>query len=263
MKLKLILILVGAVIGFCAGRCVSVCGASGEPKQAEQSSGNSAELAKARREIAALERKLSAMRKSAATSAAATEAANAGLLQADAESGVNGATNYVVAVGEDVDVIGEMRKRLNEEDFGKVTNAMERLKANMAAKAKDRIAFLKSIDVSAMTKEERDAHSKFIELAERREAVMSKMKLGIPDQSTLQEMMEVEMQIRPAAKRERSALALELARELGYSGENAESVQDAIGNIFDSTSGGLDGMMDAAEAIPGIDVGTDVKVLPL
>lgn len=250
MKLKLILILVGAVIGFCAGRCVSVCGASGEPKQAEQSSGNSAELAKARREIAVLERELSAMRKSAAVSAAATTADDAGPSQESAEPGENGETNYVVAVGEDVDVIGEMKKRLDEEDFGKVTNAMARLKANMAAKAKDRIAFRKSIDVSAMTKEERDEHSKFIELAERREAVMAKMKFGIPDQSTLQEMMEVEMLIRPAAKEERSALSLELAHELGYSGEDAESVRDAIVNIFDSTSGGLDGMMDAAGIIP-------------
>lgn len=263
MKLKLILILVGAVIGFCAGRCVSVCGAPDAPERTEQSRGNSAELAEARREIAVLERELSAMRKSAAVSAAATTADDAGSSQESAEPGENGETNYVVAVGEDVDVIGEMKKRLDEEDFGKVTNAMARLKANMAAKAKDRIAFLKSIDVSAMTKEERDEHSKFIELAERREAVMSKMKFGIPDQSTLQEMMEVEMLIRPAAKEERSALSLELAHELGYSGEDAESVRDAIVNIFDSTSGGLDGMMDAAEAIPGIDVGTDVKVLSL
>ena len=263
MKLKLILIFVGAVIGFCAGRCVSVCGASGEPKQAEQSSGNSAELAKARREIAVLERELFAMRKSAASSAAAIAVTNAGPSQESAEPGENGETNYVVAVGEDVDVIGEMKKRLDEEDFGKVTNAMARLKANMAAKAKDRIAFLKSIDVSAMTKEERDAHSKFIELTAKREAVRSKMKFGLPDQQTIREMMDVEMQLMPLAKAERAALARELARELGYTGEDVESVQEAVANIFDCTSGGLDGMMDAAEGMPGVEIGTDMQVLTL
>ena len=264
MKLKAILIIVGAVMGFCAGRFVSVCGTPDEPKQAEQSSGNSAELAKARREIAVLERELLAMRKSAASSAAAIAVTNAELSQESAEPGENCETNYVVAVGEDVDVIGEMRKRLNEEDFGKVTNAMERLKANMAAKAKDRIAFLKSIDVSSMPPEERDAHSKFIELAERREAVMSKMKLGIPDQSTLQEMMEVEMQMMPLAKKERAALSRELARELGYAGDDADAVCDAVGNIIDSTSGGgLEGAMDAVEGLPGVEIGTDVQVLTL
>lgn len=263
MKLKTILIFVSAVIGFCAGRYVSVSGVSDEPKQVKQSSGDSAELAKARRKIETLERKLSAMRKTAASSDAVTATVKAGRSQSNAKPGENGGTNYVVTVGENVDVLGEMKKALNEEDFGKVTNAMERLKANMAAKAKDRIAFLKSIDVSAMTHDERDAHSRFIKLAERREAVMAKMKLGIPDQSTLQEMMEIEMQLRPAAKKERALLALELARELGYSGEDAESVQGAINNIFDSTSGGLDGMMDAAEAMPGVNVGTDVQVITL
>ena len=54
MKLKTILIFVSAVIGFCAGRYVSVSGVSDEPKQVKQSSGDSAELAKARRKIETL-----------------------------------------------------------------------------------------------------------------------------------------------------------------------------------------------------------------
>jgi hypothetical protein len=76
-------------------------------------------------------------------------------------------------------------------------------------------------------------------------------------------MMAVEMQLMPLAKAERAALSRELARELGYAGEDVESLQEAVGNIFDCTAGGLDGMMDAAEGVPGVEIGTDVQVLTL
>ena len=49
----------------------------------------------------------------------------------------------------------------------------------------------------------------------------------------------------------------------GYMGEDVESLQEAVGNIFDCTAGGLDGMMDAAEGMPGVEIGTDVQVLTL
>ena len=71
------------------------------------------------------------------------------------------------------------------------------------------------------------------------------------------------MQLMPLSKAERATLARELARELGYTGEDVESVQEAVANIFDCTSGGLDGMMDAAEGMPGVEIGTDVQVLTL
>ena len=67
----------------------------------------------------------------------------------------------------------------------------------------------------------------------------------------------------PLSKAERATLARELARELGYTGEDVESVQDAVGNIFDCTAGGLGEMMDAAEGMPGVEIGTDVQVLTL
>ena len=67
------------------------------------------------------------------------------------------------------------------------------------------------------------------------------------------------------AKAERRIAELErkLARELGYAGEDVESLQEAVGNIFDCTAGGLDGMMDAAEGVPGVEIGTDVQLLTL
>ena len=205
-------------------------------------------------EIAELERRLAAARKRQRPDAASSDTANR-VQPADDKAVVVGGTN--------VDIIAELKKNLSDEEFDQATNAMSRIKAKMAEKAQDRMAFLKSIDTSAMSQAEREGHEKFLELTAKREAVRSKMKFGLPDQQTIQEMMAVEMQLMPLAKAERAALSRELARELGYTGEDVESLQEAVGNIFDCTAGGLDGMMDAAEGVPGVEIGTDVQVLTL
>ena len=249
------------VVGFCAAFFVGRSSVSQTEAETKPTvcGADAARLEKAERRIADLEQKLAAARK-AAKAPRPNAAGAAQEIVAPAEDGVG----IVMSGGTNVDILAELRKNLSEEEFGKATNAMERLKARMAAKAKGRIEFLKSVDVSAMSKEDRDQHAKFIELAERREAVKAKMKFGLPDQQTLQEMMEVEMQMMPLAKKERAALSRELARELGYAGDDADAVCDAVGNIIDSTSGGgLDGMMDAAEGMPGVEIGTDVQVLTL
>ena len=121
----------------------------------------------------------------------------------------------------------------------------------------------KTRPIQAMTKKEREGHAKFIGLVEKREAVQSKMKLGLLDQGTLQELVETQMQMAPLAKEERDALARELARELGYTGGDAEAIRDAVANIFDVTASGFDGMMDASEGMPGVEIGTEVQVVPL
>ena len=253
MKRIVVPVLIAGAIaaGFYAGRISSACAGKEEdrPKASAESSGDAAKLAKAERRIAELERKLAAAR-----TRPHPDTANR-VQPADEEAVVVGGTN--------VDIIAELKKNLSDEEFDQATNAMSRIKAKMAEKAQDRMAFLKSIDTSAMSQAEREGHEKFLELTAKREMVRSKMKFGLPDQQTIQELMEVEMQLMPLAKAERAALSRELARELGYMGEDVESLQEAVGNIFDCTAGGLDGMMDAAEGMPGAEIGTDVQVLTL
>ena len=258
MKRIVVPVLIAGAIaaGFYAGRISSACAGKEEdsPKASAESSGDAAKLAKAERRIAELERRLAAARKRQRPDAASSDTANR-VQPADDKAVVVGGTN--------VDIIAELKKNLSDEEFDQATNAMSRIKAKMAEKAQDRMAFLKSIDTSAMSQAEREGHEKFLELTAKREAVRSKMKFGLPDQQTIQEMMAVEMQLMPLAKAERAALSRELARELGYMGEDVESLQEAVGNIFDCTAGGLDGMMDAAEGMPGVEIGTDVQVLTL
>ena len=106
-----------------------------------------------------------------------------------------------------------------------------------------------------------------MELFDRREKAKAKMKGGSPDQSTIQELMEAEIQMAPIAKAERVALARELARELGCSGEDVDTVQEVIGNIFDCTSGGglggMEDMMDAGGVPPGVGIETHMGVMQL
>ena len=104
-----------------------------------------------------------------------------------------------------------------------------------------------------------------MELFDRREKAMSKMKGLIPDEKTIGELMEIELQMQPLAKQERKALLGALTKELGYSGEDGAVVADTIDGIIDCTgSGGLggladiDGLMDGAEIQPGVSVETHV-----
>ena len=145
--------------------------------------------------------------------------------------------------------VGETEQFLDMLFYNTRLHCYERMKAANAERAKGRREYLASLDVSSFSAKERENHKKFMEMFDRREKAKAKMKGGIPDQSTIQELMEAEIQMAPIAKAQRVALARELARELGCTGEDVDTVQEAIGNIFDCTSGGglggLEDMMDA------------------
>ena len=90
------------------------------------------------------------------------------------------------------------------------------------------------------------------------------MKGGIPDASTIQKLVELEMEMAPVAKKARSALVRQVARDLGYRGDDMEVIHDTINSIFDCTSsgglGGLGDIMEGAEGMPGMSVSPGVNV---
>ena len=157
-----------------------------------------------------------------------------------------------------IDFNAEMKKNLSDEQFTAATNAIAGFRARLAARAKGRIDFLSSVDVSRMSAADRENHEKYLALMKQREELMGKNKNGFPDMDTIQKMMEIQMQMGPAAKKERSALVNEVARELGYQGDDAVVVQDTINSIYDCTSGGglMGNLEDAMEAFgPGMGPG--------
>ena len=222
-------------------------------------SGDAARLAKAQKRIAELERDLAAARR-AATSLKAENQKKVASAQAE----TNKAERVISLNGDGKDVLGKLESQLTHEEFSQVTNAMSQLRARLAEKAKGRMEFLASVNTDGMSDDERKNHEKFIKLMERREAIAAKMKGGFPDPESLQQMVQLEVEMAPVAKKARSALVGQVARELGYQGEDVDVVRDTVNTIFDCTSGGgmggLGDIMESAGGAPGTVVSPEVKV---
>jgi len=176
--------------------------------------------------------------------------------------GKDGEGEMTLTVDNEEDMIAEMKKQLPEEAFVAATNVLGRLKAAQAERVKGRREYLASLDVSGLSAKEQENHGKFMELFDRRETAMSKMKGFIPDENTIKELVEIEMQMQPLAKQERKALLGALTRELGYAGDDGEVVVDTIESIFDcsGSSGGLGGLGDLGDMLNGAEIQPSVNV---
>ena len=155
------------------------------------------------------------------------------------------------AFNENTDLNEEMKKRMSDDQFVAATNAIADLRARLTAKAKGRMDFISSVDASKMSAADREKHEKYLGLLKQRTELMSKMKGGFPDMESMQKMMELQVQMGPAAKEERAVLVNEVVRELGYVGDDAEVVNETITSIYDSTSGGglMGNIEEALEAM--------------
>ena len=220
---------------------------------------DAARLAKAQKRIAELESSLAAAKRAAVALKDAKPAESA-----PAPAPTNAAERVIAVEGDGKDVLDTLKGQLSHEEFSQVTNAMTQMRARLAEKAKGRMEFLASINLDGMSDDERKNHAKFLELMERREEAAAKMKGGIPDASTIQKLVELEMEMAPVAKKARSALVRQVARELGYQGDDVEVVRDTIDTIFDCTSsgglGGLGDIMEGVEGMPGMSVSPGVSV---
>ena len=260
-KLVFVVVLAaGVAAGFAVGRkCAGdACEASAPNAAVAPSDGA---LDEAKKRIAALEAELAEARKDAERARSLASRAEKAVDEAIKEK--DSVASF--SVGTNADIVAELKKQLPEAEFTAATNALAGLKAKLAERAKGRREYLATIDVSGLSAKERENHSRFMELFDRREKAMSKMKGLIPDEKTIGELMEIELQMQPLAKQERKALLGALTKELGYSGEDGAVVADSIEGIIDCTGSGglggladLDGLMDGAEIQPGVSVETHV-----
>ena len=222
-------------------------------------SGDAARLAKAQKRIAELERDLAAARRAATALKAESQKK-----VASAQAETNKAERVISLNGDGKDVLGKLESQLSHEEFSQVTNAMSQLRARLAEKAKGRMEFLAAVNTDGMSDDERENHAKFLKLMEKREAIAAKMKGGFPDVESIQKMVMLDMEMAPVAKKARAALVGQVARELGYQGEDMDVVRDTVNTIFDCTSGGgmggLGDIMESAGGAPGTVVSPEVKV---
>ena len=258
----IVLALAGTAGGFFAGeawsRRAAAKAAVEEPRPADN---KDARLVEAKKRIGELEKDLASARRAAAKSAKDAELARKEA-EAAQKAVAEGIPSKVVKVGQDGDILGELKNKLSNDEFSHVTNAFSQLRAKLAKRAKSRQDYLASIDVAGMSARERENHTRFMSLLAKREAAAAKMKGGIPDQDTLQEMVQIGLEMATAAKEERSTLLRQVAREMGYAGDDVEVIHDTMKNIFDCTNaGGLGGIGDIAESFGGDGAGVgDVKV---
>ena len=255
MKKSVWVFVVGAVVGFVVCKVFVPQDAETEA-QAEKTvaSEDAQKLAKAQKRIVALEKKLAALEKKRTLAMVAKKS------EMSTDQATSGNETRKVVVKDGGDMLEALRENLSEDDFKAATNALSSIRAKLADKARGKIDFLRSIDVSHMSEAERKNHETFIALVEKREAIMAKMKYGIPDSGTLQEIVMLGMQMTPVAKKERSVLVREVARELGYTGDDVDIVHDAMQNIYDVTAPeGLDTFVDAAKDGMASPNGVDVK----
>lgn len=260
----LVALALGAAGGFELGIARCPKPESVEMEQAEArpaktaASDDAARLAQAQKRIAELESRLAAARRAAS----ALKAKRHDPVPAPAATNVP--ARVVTVEGKDGDVLDVLKSQLSHDEFSQVTNAMTQMRARLAEKAKGRMEFLASINMDGMSSDERANHAKFLELMERREAAAAKMKGGLPDADTIQKLVELEMEMAPVAKKARSALVRQVARELGYQGDDVEVIRDTVDTIFDCTSagglGGLGDIMEGAEGMPGLSVAPGVSV---
>lgn len=250
MKQPIAAVLAAAVVaaavcgGFFAGKNSAAKNAGPEPTETKPDD-SAKKLADAQKRIVELEGQVAKLRGDLTKKLAAKPA------PARPEKADNEDKNVIKITGGDMDVLGELKRRMPEEEFSQTTNAMAQLKMKLVKKAKGRMDFLASIDTSSMTEEERKNHEHYLELMERKEAIAAKMKGIIPNVKAIQEMVELEMEMRPAAKRERSTLVRQVAKELGYSGDDVNVIHDTLNNVYDCTGGGggiagIGDMMDTA-----------------
>ena len=263
MKMLLVA-LAGIAVGLAGGFAIGMTlGPNPSPAEAPAAktveNDDAARLEKAEKRIAELERSLAAAKLAAAAAKKEDEKmATAAQAKTDAPERV------VTVEGTDTDVLDALKSKLSHDEFSQITNAMTQMRARLAEKAKGRMEYLASLDTGGMSAAERKNHAKFLELMERREATAAKMKGGIPDASTIQKLVELEMEMMPVAKKARSALVRQVARDLGYRGDEMEVIHDTISSIFDCTSsgglGGLGDIMEGAEGMPGMSVSPGVSV---
>jgi len=133
----------------------------------------------------------------------------------------------------------EKMAKEDPERFAQITNRMAQWRQRRIERANAKLDFLSTIDTSGMTSEQKKTHETYQELLVRREELEEKMHSpGITDddrEDILREMREMDHAMRQAARTERETLIGQATQALGFTGDEAKTVSETIGDIISST----------------------------
>jgi len=169
--------------------------------------------------------------------------------------------SVVTIDGNATNLYEELSKKMPAEQFCQVTNAFERMKQARRKRVQGKLEFLSSVDTSGMSAADRKTHEDYMKLVAKQEELMSKAKGIIPDQKSLEDLVMLQMKMKPLADVERKTLLRQMSGNLGYTGDDATVVVDTVGDIVGATSsGGLGDMISSmTDAFGGGEDGGDGK----
>lgn len=149
---------------------------------------------------------------------------------------------------------GEMRARFEQfkkehpEEYKRMEEGRRAFLQRRQERSRQQVEFLSSFDVSKLSEADRTNHEALLRLIAKRQEFENSMSPEVMMNATDEErresihaMMETEHEIRELYAKERQALLKRTAEDLGFAGEDAASVADAIGEIYEATSGDRDG----------------------
>ena len=137
----------------------------------------------------------------------------------------------------------EMREK-NPEHYAQITNNMAHWRARRQERLQNQFDILASADTKHMTKAQRKVHEDYQNLLARQEELFEVMNPNNTDvtdaqrDAAMKEMRENGHQLHDLQRTERDTLLTQTANALGYKGEDAKEVVNAIKAVYEATGGG-------------------------
>jgi len=142
---------------------------------------------------------------------------------------------------------GPGRERLEElktrdpARFAQVTNRLAKMHQDRKSREAARVSFLASVVTSNMSAQDKETHDAYQELLARREALEEQMhQPDITDDTRrglMDQMREIDHQMRTLGESERKVLLNEVAQAIGMQGDAAVELVETISDVFDATEG--------------------------
>lgn len=248
----------GLVAGFAAGVAVGhFCLQTADSANGSQQGASEVSAADDGRALKAANRRIGELERKLASLSARSEKGQDEAERTDESSEEPDDSSVEVAYdGSQTNLYEALAKKLPAEDFRQVTNAFERMKQARMKRARGKVDFLASVDLSGASAADRATHDEYMKLVVRQEELLGKGSGFFPNPGELQDLIELQARAKPLADAERKVLLRQMSANLGYTGEDASVVIGTVEDILGATSGG--GLGEALGAITeGIGGGSD------
>ena len=135
----------------------------------------------------------------------------------------------------------ELKKR-DPERFAQVTNRLAKMHRERKSRQEARVSFLSSVNTSNMSAQDKETHDEYQELLARREALEEQMhQPDITDDARhelMDEMREIDHQMRTLGGSERKVLLNGVAQAIGMQGDAATELVETVSDVFEATAAG-------------------------